>query len=102
MVNLFDPKENEFPALKNIHAYRVMLEHGDTIFIPSGYWQQMTYVDASLSIGFRKWNPSPLISVKTGILRMAQIPFDKILGLILGKAWFNWKVNQTKRLEKLI
>jgi hypothetical protein len=101
MMNLFDPKENEYPALKNLRAYRVMLEHGDTIFIPSGYWHQMTYVDASLSIGFRKWNPSPLVSVKTGILRMAQIPFDKILGLILGKVWFNWKVNQTKRLEKL-
>lgn len=102
MVNLFDPKEQEYPALKNIRAYRVMLEHGDTIFIPSGYWHQMTYVDASLSIGFRKWNPSPLVSLKTGMLRMAQIPFDKILTVILGKFWFNWKVNHTKRLGNLI
>lgn len=102
MVNLFDPKEQEYPALKNIRAYRIMLEHGDTIFIPSGYWHQMTYVDASLSIGFRKWNPSRFVSVKTGILRMVQIPFDKILSMILGKFWFNWKVNQTKRVEKVI
>jgi hypothetical protein len=95
-INLFNPKEQENPTLKNLRAYRIMLEHGDTIFIPSGYWHQMTYVDASLSIGFRKWHSSPLVSVKTGLLRMAQIPFDKILGLILGKVWFNWKVNHTR------
>ena len=101
MMNLFDPKEKEYPALKNIRAYRVMLEHGDTIFIPSGYWHQMTYVDASLSIGFRKWHRNPLVTFKTGLVRLTQIPFDKSLSLIFGKYWFNWKVNQTKRLEKL-
>jgi hypothetical protein len=100
MMNLFEPNESEYPGLKNLRAYRVMLDHGDTIFIPSGYWHQMTYVDASLSIGFRKWNPSPLVSIKTGLLRMAQIPFDKILGLILGKVWFNWKINKSKSLAK--
>ena len=101
MMNLFDLKEKEYPALKNIRAYRVMLEHGDTIFIPSGYWRQMTYVDASLSIGFRKWHRNPLVTFKTGLVRLTQIPFDKSLSLIFGKYWFNWKVNQTKRLEKL-
>jgi ribosomal protein L16 Arg81 hydroxylase len=101
MMNLFDPKEKEYPALKNIRAYRVMLEHGDTIFIPSGYWHQMTYVDASLSIGFRKWHRNPLVTFKTGLVRLTQIPFDKSLSLIFGKYWFNWKVNHTKRLEKV-
>jgi hypothetical protein len=95
-MNLFDPIEQNNPTLKNLRAYRIMLEHGDTIFIPSGYWHQMTYVDASLSIGFRKWHSSPIVSVKTGLLRIAQIPFDKVLCLILGKAWFNWKVKHTK------
>jgi hypothetical protein len=95
-INLFDPKEQENPTLKNLRAFRIALEHGDTIFSPSGYWHQMTYGDASLSIGFRKWHSSKLVSVKTGLLRMAQIPFDKILGLILGKVWFKWKVNHTR------
>ena len=62
-MNLFDPIEQNQPTLKNLRAYRIMLEHGDTIFIPSGYWHQMTYVDASLSIGFRKWHPSPFVFV---------------------------------------
>jgi hypothetical protein len=100
MINLFDAKEHEYPALKNLRAFRVMMEHGDTLFIPSGYWHQITYVDASLSIGFRKWHRNPLVTLKTGLVRLTQIPFDKSLSLIFGKFWFNWKVNRSKRSGK--
>ena len=100
MVNLFQVDVADYPALKKLKAYRVTLNHGDTIFIPSGYWHQMIYTDASLSIGFRKWHRNPLVTFKTGLVRLTQIPFDKSLSLIFGKYWFNWKVNQSKRFEK--
>jgi hypothetical protein len=100
MVNLFQLDVSDYPALKKLKAYRVTLDHGDTIFIPSGYWHQMIYTDASLSIGFRKWHRNPFVTFKTGVIRLTQIPFDKSLSLIFGKYWFNWKVNQSKRFEK--
>jgi len=96
MVNLFDPNFDMYPNLKKVKAYRTILEHGDTIYIPSGFWHQMIYTDASLSIGFRKWHPSPIVTLKTGLLRLTQISFDRILGLLFGKNWFNWKVNHPK------
>lgn len=95
LVNLFEPNFEIFPALKYVKGYRILLEHGDTLYIPSGFWHQMIYTDASLSIGFRKWNKDPLLTLKTAALRISQITFDKSMSALVGKKWLEWKKNQT-------
>src|SRR4029079_5983025 len=32
------PDYEKFPALKLAHGYELTLEHGDTLFMPAGYW----------------------------------------------------------------
>ena len=95
-INLFQADIHQYPALKELKAYRITLNHGDTIFIPSGYWHQLLYTDASLSIGFRKWHRNPFVTLQTGLLRFLQIPFDKGMQLVLGKYWLQWKMSLTK------
>ena len=45
--------ENRFPALKYAHAYHTILEHGDTLFMPSGYWHHMQYIDSGFAMSLR-------------------------------------------------
>ena len=48
----------KFPALKKAKGYEVILEHGDTLFMPTGMWHWMKYLDGSFSLSLRAWDAS--------------------------------------------
>jgi len=47
-----------FPALKNAKGYEVTLEHGDTLFMPAGYWHHMEYLDSGFAMSLRALQPN--------------------------------------------
>lgn len=53
-----NPDFEKFPALKGVEGYEVFLEHGDTLFMPTGMWHWMRYIDGSFSLTLRAWDRS--------------------------------------------
>ena len=53
-----NPDFEKFPALKGVEGYEVFLEHGDTLFMPTGMWHWMHYIDGSFSLTLRAWDQS--------------------------------------------
>lgn len=53
-----NPDFEKFPALKGVEGYEVFLEHGDTLFMPTGMWHWMRYIDGSFSLSLRAWDRS--------------------------------------------
>lgn len=49
---------NQFPALKYAKGYEATLEHGDTLFMPAGYWHHMEYLDSGFAMSLRALQPS--------------------------------------------
>ncbi|RYY86241.1 MAG: transcriptional regulator [Chitinophagaceae bacterium] len=49
---------SQFPALKEARGYEVILEHGDTLFMPAGYWHHMEYLDSGFAMSLRALQPS--------------------------------------------
>lgn len=49
---------DQFPALKLAKGYEVILEHGDTLFMPAGYWHHMEYLDSGFAMSLRALQPS--------------------------------------------
>ncbi|UAY52288.1 cupin-like domain-containing protein [Ferruginibacter albus] len=49
--NKFDYKS--FPAAKLAKGYEVILEHGDTLFMPAGYWHHMEYLESGFAMSLR-------------------------------------------------
>ncbi len=47
------PDYEKFPALKLAKGYEVILEHGDTLFMPAGYWHHMEYLDSGFAMSLR-------------------------------------------------
>src|SRR5215831_5842587 len=47
------PDYDQFPALKLAQGYEVVLEHGDTLFMPAGYWHHMEYIDSGFAMSLR-------------------------------------------------
>lgn len=49
---------DQFPALKQAKGYEIILEHGDTLFMPAGYWHHMEYLDSGFAMSLRALQPS--------------------------------------------
>lgn len=43
----------QFPAVENAQGYEVILHHGDTLFMPAGYWHHMEYIDSGFAMSLR-------------------------------------------------
>lgn len=96
-VDIQQPDFERFPGLKNIRGYRVELEPGETLYIPSGYWHHFVYDEASYSVSLRcnsqTW--SGKLHGYYNLLIMS--PIDRLMNLISPQRWFNWKQQQALR-----
>lgn len=103
LVNFDDPDYDKFPALKYVKGYEVILEPGDTLFMPSGYWHYMTYLEGSFSVSYRKISPH-LKHKLEGVMNLAvYLPLDKFLNKLFGNKWFELKKEYAqKRADELI
>nr|WP_294905456.1 cupin-like domain-containing protein [uncultured Lacibacter sp.] len=52
-LNSGKPDYEKFPALKQANGYEVIMEHGDTLFMPAGYWHHMEYLDSGFAMSLR-------------------------------------------------
>lgn len=48
----------KFPALKLAEGHDFILEPGDTLFMPAGYWHHMEYLDSGFAMSLRALQPS--------------------------------------------
>ena len=42
-----------FPAVKKANGYEVILEHGDTLYMPAGFWHHMEYIESGFAMSLR-------------------------------------------------
>ena len=52
------PDYEKFPALKLAQGVEAVLEHGDTLFMPAGWWHHMEYLDSGFAMSLRALQPS--------------------------------------------
>lgn len=52
------PDYEKFPALKLAEGFDFILEPGDTLFMPAGYWHHMEYLDSGFAMSLRAMQPS--------------------------------------------
>jgi len=81
----------KFPALKLAEGHDFILEPGDTLFMPAGYWHHMEYLDSGFAMSLRALQPSV-----TGKLRGAWNLFgmrsiDTVMKKTVPKWWYERK-----------
>lgn len=52
-VDFSNPDYVKYPALRKLRGKSVVLEHGDVLYIPPGWWHYVTYDDISYSLALR-------------------------------------------------
>ncbi len=86
-----NPDFSKFPALDGIEGQETILDHGDTLFMPTGYWHWMKYLDGSFSISLRAWDKSWGIKAKSLYNLTIQRNFDSFLKKRYQTRYMSWK-----------
>ena len=86
-----NPDFKKFPALNGIEGQEAFLEHGDTLFMPTGYWHWMKYLDGSFSISLRAWDKSWAIKAKSLYNLTVQRKLDDIMKKNFRQKYMGWK-----------
>lgn len=95
----YDPEKSKvdfqkFPALQYAEGYDLTLEHGDTLFMPAGYWHHMEYLDSGFAMSLRALNNAFSGKLKGvwNIVGMRNI--DTLMKKIRPHQWYDWKQKQ--------
>lgn len=100
LVDFSNPDENKFPALKYARGYEFILEPGDGLFMPSGYWHFMDYIEPSMGVSFRKPGPG-IKEIWSGFkFLIPYLLFDKIMDFLFDIKWYEWKKNVAVQLAE--
>ena len=86
-----NPDFSKFPSLDGIEGHEIILEHGDTLFMPTGFWHWMKYLDGSFSISLRAWDKSWAVKTKSLYNLMVQRNFDNFMKKNFKKKYMDWK-----------
>jgi len=81
----------KFPAVQYAKGFDVTLEHGDTLYMPIGYWHHMEYLDSGFAISMRTINDSFKGKMEGiwNIVGMRNI--DTLMKKIRPQQWYHWK-----------
>lgn len=96
----------KFPALKYAKAYTTILEHGDTMFMPSGYWHHMQYMDSGFALSLRAL-PEGVGAKLNGLYHILGLRgFNNMLIKMAPTWWYHYKrklanENAAKALQKI-
>jgi hypothetical protein len=98
-----NPDFTKFPALDGVEGQEAVLEHGDTLFMPTGFWHWMKYLDGSFSISLRAWDSSWGIKAKSLYNLTVQRKFDDIMKKNFKTGYMDWKEKlAVKRADKAL
>lgn len=97
-VDFSEPDFAKHPALAKINAYTADLKHGDSLFIPSGFWHYVIYEDIGFSMTLRSMPTS--LSGRATLLKNIFITrtIEGIMRKVMGQKWNDR--NERLALEK--
>ena len=96
--DISNPDFEKFPALDGVEGIECFLEHGDTLFMATGWWHWMKYLDGSFSISLRAWDKSWAVKAHSLWNLTVQRNFDNFMKAKFKKRYMDWK--EKKAVER--
>ena len=85
------PDYNRFPALKLAEGFDFTLEHGDTLFMPAGYWHHMEYLDSGFAMSLRALHPTLQGKLKGAWNLFGMRTIDNVMKRTMPRWWYENK-----------
>ncbi|RBL91543.1 cupin-like domain-containing protein [Chitinophaga flava] len=103
-VNWHEKLDTEhFPALAHAKGYTTILNHGDTMFMPGGYWHHMEYMDSGFAMSLRAMDAS-LAGKLNGLYHIVGLRgMNNLMIKLAPQWWFHYKRKLARdRAEKAL
>lgn len=90
-INFDDPDYQKFPALKKAKGFICHLNHGETLYMPEGYWHYMKYETPGFSMSLRAL-PRTMKHLGHALYNVFYMRhFDNLMRRRKGQAWIDEK-----------
>ena len=90
-IDLDNPDFKKFPALKLAEGLHVEMKHGDTLYMPSGYWHYIKYLDSGFSMTIRSFSKKPKTALNMMYNVLFMRNFENIMRKLFGQKWIDNK-----------
>ena len=90
-IDFDNPDFDKFPKLKNAKGFVCDLKHGETLYMPEGYWHYMKYITPGFSMSLRAFPRKPRNLAKAVYNLFIMRHFDVIMRKISGQKWIDYK-----------
>ncbi len=100
-IDMDNPDFEKYPALQYAEGIQADMKHGDALYMPSGYWHYIKYLDGGFSMTLRALprNPKRFLNMLSNVLVMRN--FDNFTRKYWGQRWLDYKDELAiKRTEK--
>ncbi len=90
-VDIDNPDFETYPGLKYAKGVSAILEHGDTLFMPSGYWHHIEYLEGGFGLSIRTLGASTGTILRGAYNVTIQRKFDDLMRKLYNQKWFEYK-----------
>jgi hypothetical protein len=90
-IDFSKPNFEEFPALAFARGYTTVLQPGETLYMPEGYWHYMHYIKSGFSVSFRSLARHPKHFFKALYNVSIMRAKENIMRRYKGEAWLKQK-----------
>jgi len=98
-VDIEHPNFEQYPGLKNAQGYKVELEPGETLYIPSGYWHHFVYNEPGYAVSLRCSNQTLMGKLHGYYNLFIMSPIDRLMNILSPQGWFDWKEQQALKAQ---
>ncbi len=95
-ADLDNPDLQKQPLLARARGYEIVLNPGETLCMPPGFWHEFCYLDAGFGISLRAGSKAVSDKLRGYANLLALSPIDRIGNKIGGQRWFDWKQRQAE------
>ncbi len=90
-IDMDAPDFEKYPALQHAEGIQAHMNHGDALFMPSGYWHSIKYLDGGFSMTLRALprHPKRIATMLYNVFIMRH--FDNFMRKIKGQKWLDYK-----------
>lgn len=102
-IDLDKPDFGKYPGLKYLDGLEATMEHGDALYMPSGYWHYIKYLDGSFSLTIRAFSrkPKTFLNMLYNVFIMRH--FENVMRKWKGQKWLDYKeAKALAQVEKTI
>ena len=96
-VDLDSPDLKSFPALSRVEGFEVVLEPGQTLYMPSGWWHEFHYLEAGVGVSLRAASPQRMDRLRGAGNLLLSSPFDRLANWVAPRPWYAWKERSAQR-----